>query len=574
MKGKFEFTIQKRMTAVILFFLAALAVLSGRLFLLQIVYYDDYVAVSIKEHPAFAEAASDRGTIYAQDKNGNLIPLALDRIYKTLVLSPRAISDKEAAISFLTANFSLSREEIETHLQVENDPYEVLVRKLDSEKIDQLTEQYPPGIFFEDDKRRFYPHGTLASHVLGFVGQDAEAADEGKYGLERFYNDELAGNKDLFSSGVTNSGFFMALGRRIFRPPQSGARLILTLDYNIQATAEEVLEVLRKKWGASSGEVLVLDPKTGQILALAGSPHFDPGEFSREKDFSVFLNSAVELSYELGSVMKPMTMAAGIEEKLVSPTSTYEDTGEVKIGGYRIKNFDGNAYHVQTMTQVLEKSLNTGAVYVGRLLGKERQLSYLRKFGFGAKTGIDLPGEVQGNLSNLDAGRDIDFATASFGQGIAITPLQLAVAMGALGNGGVRMKPYIVKKIIDDSGNEIEKAPVPLGQAISKETAEKISQILVSAVRNGFENRAGIKGYFVAGKTGTAQIPKQDGKGYSDKVIHTFVGYAPAFDPRFLVLLQLNEPTGNRFASNTLTPAFHDLAEYILNYYEVPTDEK
>ena len=246
----------------------------------------------------------------------------------------------------------------------------------------------------------------------------------------------------------------------------------------------------------------------------------------------------------------------------------------IKIDCDEIKNFDGKAYGRQTMTQVLEKSLNTGVAYVAKLLGQKRQYDYLRRFGFGEKSGIELPGEVPGNLTNLDSGREIDFITASFGQGFAIMPLQLAFAVGSVANGGNLMKPIIVEKIVDDSGNTVERKPEIRRRTFSAASAETLTKMLVSVVRVGYENRAGVKGYFVAGKTGTAQIPNRTGHGYSDKVIHTFVGYAPAFHPRFLVVLQLNEPQGNRFASNTLTSSFHDLAEYILNYYESPPDEK
>ena len=226
------------------------------------------------------------------------------------------------------------------------------------------------------------------------------------------------------------------------------------------------------------------------------------------------------------------------------------------------------------MTQVLEQSLNTGAVYVGNLLGKEKFKINLKKFGFGEKTGIDLPGEVAGSISNLSSLRDIDYATASFGQGISVTPLQLAMAVSAIANEGKLMKPYIVDKIIDESGAEIKNQPEIKREVMRKETAEILTKMLVSVVRIGYDNRAGVKGYFVAGKTGTAQVPKSDGRGYSDKVTHSFVGFAPAFNPRFLIFIQLNEPSGNRFAANTLPASFRNLAEYILNYYEVPPDEK
>ena len=282
----------------------------------------------------------------------------------------------------------------------------------------------------------------------------------------------------------------------------------------------------------------------------------------------------VDSQFELGSVFKPITMAAGLNEGVVKPDTTYFDIGSVKLGNSVIKNFDGKSNKTQTMTQVLEKSLNTGAVYVEQLLGQERFLEYVKRFGFGEKTGVDFPNEISGSIANLENGRDLEYATASFGQGIAVTPLQMALSLAAVANGGVMMRPYIVEKIIDDAGNERVFGPEKKGAVITKEAAESLTKMLVSTVRNGYENRAGVKGYFVAGKTGTAQIPLKDRRGYSQDVIHTFVGFAPAFRSKFLALLQLNRPQGNRFASNTMTPAFRDLAEFILNYYEVPPDEK
>lgn len=373
---------------------------------------------------------------------------------------------------------------------------------------------------------------------------------------------------------ASNENFWAAIGNRIVHPPARGSDAVLTVDINIQKKAEEVLEAAYKKWSPRSAALLVTDPATGKILALSGLPTFHPGEFSKEKDFSVFLNPLAEASYEPGSVVKPITLASALEEGKIKPEMTYEDVGFARIGSHTIKNFDGKAYGIQTMSQILEKSLNVGAVFVSRLLGQEKQYDYLKRFGFGKKTGVDLPGEITGNITNLEQGREIDFASASFGQGIAVTPLQLASAIGAIANHGNTVKPFVVEKIIDNSGNETKKEPEIIRRVVSEKTAEEITKMLVSVVRNGFENRAGVKGYFVAGKTGTAQIPRRDGRGYSNQVVHTFVGYAPAFKPRFLILLQLNEPAGNRFASNTLTPAFHDLTEYILNYYEVPPDEK
>lgn len=541
--------------------------------MLQVVYHSEYRALAARQHRLTREIVSNRGTIYAREKDDTFVPLTLNNIEKGLAASPKLIKEPAKAADLLAQELGIDEEELLRKLSNQESLYAVIAKKVAPKKAEELASKLPQGLFFEEKIKRAYPHGSFASNVMGFVSKESDR-EEGRYGLEKFYETSLSGKEGFFEGAKSASGFWVALGKRIISPPQNGSSLFLTVDYNIQFKAEEVLDRAKEKWGADSGALLVLDPKTGKILAMAARPSFDANAYSKEKDFSVFLNPLVESMFELGSVLKPITMVSALEAGVVRPDSTYEDSGEVKIGGYSVKNFDGKAYHRQTMTQVIEKSLNTGAVYVARLLEKDRHLEYLRRFGFGEKTGVDLPGELAGDISNLKAGRDIEFATASFGQGIAITPLQLAQAIGAIANGGKLMQPYIVEKIVNDSGNEVKKEPKMIRQVITKERAEEVTKMLVSTVRNSFENRAQIKGYFVAGKTGTAQIPSKDGRGYSDRVIHTFVGYAPAFNPRFLVLLQLNEPQGNRFAANTLTPAFHDLAEYILNYYEVPPDEK
>jgi len=540
---------------------------------MQILYYEQYRDLALRQQKLIKKILPERGLIYAQRKDGSLIPLVLNRTEKILTASPKIVKDAERSITILSQSLDLSSDELRDKLSRKDDLYEIIAKRLDPQKAEELIKILPAGFFLEDEQRRVYPHGTFACHLIGFVSKEADS-DKGRYGLERFYENVLSGKSGIFEGIKSATGFWIALGKRIINPPKNGSSLVLTLNYDIQLKAEEILSRVSDKWTAVQGHLLVIDPKSGKVLALVSRPAFDPNEFSKEKNYSVFLNPAVEGIFELGSVMKPIVMAGGLEEKLITPQSTYEDTGEVRIGGYTIRNFDGRAYKIQTMTQVLEKSLNTGAVYVSRLLGKDRHLEYIKRFGFGDKTGIDFPGENAGNISNLESRRDIDFATASFGQGIAVSPIQMAMAIAAIANEGKLMKPYVVEKVIDDSGSETKIEPKTVRQVISKETAENLTKMLVSAVRNGFENKAGVKGYFVAGKTGTAQIPRKDGRGYSDKVIHTFIGYAPAFNPRFLIYLQLNEPKGNRFAANTLTPAFHDLAEYILNYYEVPPDEK
>jgi len=565
--------IEKRITWVLFFFFSITAILVGRLFIVQIVAHEEYLQNADKQQGVRGEISTPRGSILAVDSKGAEIPLASNRKYKNLIVAPNRVKNPDEVVRVLSEEFSIPSEEILARIGKKDDPYEILAKKLSpSEEAEERVRKLD-GVFFEDDVKRVYPHDSLGSRFIGFVA-GGEERDEGKYGLERAYDARLDGEEGFFTGVQDAKGFFLALGRKIARPGKAGSDIVLTVDYNIQVKAREVLEKSKEKWSAPSGIVIVVEPSTGRILAMDALPAYNLNEFNKEKDLSVFQNPAVESVYELGSVMKTVTMAAGVEEKKVTPEATYTDYGAVKVLDREIKNFDGKARGVQTMSQVLEKSLNTGAVYVARLLGREKQKEYFENFGFGEKSGIDLPGELAGNMTNIEKGYDVEYATASFGQGIAVTPLQMAMAVGAIANNGKLMRPYIVEEVRDKEGNvTMKNEPQVRRSVISPETSQTLTKMLVSVVRNGFEKRASVKGYFIAGKTGTAQVPRRDGKGYSEESIHTLIGYAPAFEPKFLIYIQLNEPKGNRFAANTLTPAFYDLAEYMLNYYEVPPDE-
>ncbi len=572
-KKTLDVQLKKRINWMFVIFAVLFLGLIGRFFLLQIVQHRAYLDLAARQQTNVRESTPERGSIFMTDKTGQLAPLAENRVYKTLIVSPKLVADTEGTASFLAEMFGLDKNELVKRFSDKNDEYEVVAKKVEPDIADTISAKQMAGVFFQEEKLRFYPHTTLASQLVGFVSREKNA-EEGKYGIEQTYEQQLAGNGGAKKNATNASDFLSMLGRSIIHPAQNGADVYTTIDYNIQLKTEEILANIQKKWQAPSGLAIVMEPKTGRILALANLPSFDPNNFSKEKNFSVFLNNTIQATYELGSVMKPVIMSAALEEHIVSPTTTYNDTGAAQFGSYTIRNFDEQAHGVQTMTQVIEKSLNTGMVFVSRLLGKEKELDYLKKFGFGQKTGIDLTGEVSGNITRLNDMRDIDFATAAFGQGISVTPLQVATAIGAIANHGVLMQPYVIDRIVDDSGNVAAKNPAEARRVISRDTAEQMTKMMIGVVRNSFENKAAIKGYFIAGKTGTAQIAIPGGKGYSDKVIHTFVGYAPAFDPQFLILLELVDPIGNKFAANTLTPAFHDLAQFILNYYEIPPDEK
>lgn len=492
--------------------------------------------------------ASERGEIFLQDRFAARTPLAMNKDFYTITADPRHVADKEASARSLSEILGVPYESVMTKLSKENDPYEVLATKVASEVAERIMKFELAGIHFEATRGRYYPYQRMASHITGFLGV-REDVRVGQYGLEGFYDDALGGGGDV-------------------------EKLILSVDPNVQFKAEEALRHVIEKWEASAGSAIVMDPTTGKILAMANYPEFDPNEYAKTENASFFVNTSVSGQFELGSVFKPIVMSVGVNEKAVTPDTTYEDTGQVSISGYTIRNFDGKAHGVKTMTEVLESSLNTGLVFVQQKIPKETMRTYIAQFGFGAKTGIDLQGEAKGDVSNLRKDKDLEFATAAFGQGISMTPLQMITAFSAIANKGVLMRPEIVDKKAMRSGEEIAVEPAAVRQVITPDTASALTKMLVSTVENGYD-KAKIKGYFVAGKTGTAEIPDQaTGKYLTDETLHTFVGYAPAYHPRFTVLIKIDKPKGVRFASSSLAPVFAEVMSYLLTYYEVPPDLK
>ena len=370
--------------------------------------------------------------------------------------------------------------------------------------------------------------------------------------------------KNLISGSNSLSG-----GNNTFNRPSD---IVLTIDKNIQAYTEDKLESVLKKWDARGGTIIVQDPNTGKILAMADKPTFDPNNYS-DYPTALFLNKGVQEVFEPGSSYKPITMAMGLDLAKVTPQTTFTDEGFIKAAEYTIRNFSNKVFGLQTMSQVLEKSINTGAMFVENSVGDDNFLNYTINTGFGQRTGIDLPGEVNGDITNLYSGRKINYLTASFGQGIAVTPIQLINAYSAIANGGKLMRPYVVEKIVKEGGEETVTKPEIISIPFSKKTSDKLKTMLVGVVDNGFD-KAKIKGYDIAGKTGTAQIP--DGKGgYDEKeFIHDFLGFAPGLDPKFVILIKMDRPKGIQFAADSLSPTFREVAQFLINYYKIPPTRK
>ena len=559
-----------RVTWLFAFFLLLALTTVVRLVYLQILSHDDLSAKAEDQREFSSVLKAERGKIFLIDKFGNSSQLATNGSEYLVYAVPKDIENKEDFAKKISELLGVDYEVLLARVSKEEDPYEPIKQTITEEQKIEVDKLGLSGIGFRESKGRIYPSGALASHVSGFLSTK-KAKGIGQYGIEEFYNTELSGKegfvsgqKDSLGTNIIdeNAQSFLAIG---------GDYIFLSLDPNVQFKIEDELKKAVEKWNAESGSVIVMETSTGRILGMANYPNFDPNRYSSIDDIDVFRNKSVSSQYEPGSVIKPITMAMGIDEGVITENTKYEDKGFLSISGYTIRNYDGKVHGENTMTEVLVKSLNTGTVFVAEKIPKDKFLEYIQNFGFGTKTGVDLPVEAKGDIRNLVTQREINFATASFGQGIAVTPLQMISAISAIANDGVLVKPHVVDQIFHANGSKEYVESEEVRRVISEETAETVQKMLVSVVENGFD-RAKIPGYFVAGKTGTAQIPSSDGKGYSEETIHSFVGFAPAYDSRFSLLMKLEKPQDIRFASETLTTPFRDIMTYLLNYYEVTPD--
>lgn len=435
------------------------------------------------------------------------------------------------------------------------------------------------GIGYTPESYRTYLEGSVASQLLGFVSYDkseknGESGKHGSYGLEGYFDNELFGKFGSVKSERGAGGLVIAQDRE-YKVQQDGYDLVLTIDRNVQFFIDKVVKEGGPKYNAESASILVLDPATGAIVAMASWPDFNPNKYNEVKDSNVFNNPIIFDQYEPGSVFKAVTMAGALDKGAVNPDTTYNDPGKMMIEGWPkpIANSDYatfGAHGKTTMIQVLEKSLNTGSIFAMRSIGPAVFAEYVKNFGFGVKTGIELEGEASGNISGITAKkiRPISAANASFGQGLSVTPLQMALAFGALANGGKLMKPYIVKEVRDSDVKIISQAePKVIRQVISESTSALIKGMLVKVVENGHSKRAQVAGYYIAGKTGTAQVAEKGG--YGKKLNHTFVGFAPVDNPRFVILVKLYNPSAV-YAESTAVPMAHQIIEFLLNYWQVP----
>lgn len=564
----------KRIVILTVFLFLAFLIIIGRLFFLQVVSGSYYQSLGNDQHSLFSKLPQNRGEIKITDQFAPEGFLVATNVKKDLLFAvPKNISNTEELAGKLAPILGLETQDLVQRMADKSKNYVVLKRQLTDEQEKSIKDLKVSGLGFDPEIIRYYPEKNFLSHVLGFVGYKNNDR-LGLYGLEKSLETQLAGNSGSLLQDKDVGGAWIFGGKREMVPAKDGDNLILTIDRSIQYKAETILNEAVTKNLADSGCIIVMNPKTGAVLAMASFPSFDPNLYSKVEDPSVFNNIATIGNYEPGSIFKAITMAASINEGKVGPDTTYYDSGEVNIDGYTIKNSDNKAHGQQTMTQVLEESLNTGVIFAKEKIGNQKFMSYIKKFGFGKKTGIDLT-EASGNLENLKYNIAVNYDTASFGQGLSVTPIQMVQAFSAFANGGVMVRPYIVQARISSDGGTVETKPEFSEQVISPTTAGTIGGMLVNVVENGHGKRAKVKGYYVAGKTGTAQVPKKDGKGYEENNnIGSFIGFAPVEDPKFVAIVRINHPRTVQFAESTAAPAFGELAQFILNYYNVPPTRK
>ena len=534
----------------------------GQLFRWQVLEYDHLLGLAKAEHNWYTEIAPLRGTI--RDRNGHI--LALDTFEFEITAAPPMIANPEEVADRLAPLLDQPRDQVLEWLK-SGQPHVRLARRVPQQVGETIESWGLSGIRVEPRPKRVCAENDLAAHVLGFVNE----TNNGYYGVEGYYNQILKGQAGEGQGERDPVGNYIPIGFYRLAPPQNGRDLVLTIDRTIQHMVEEELEKAIARYGAESGTIIVMEPKTGSILAMASFPSYDPNRFA-DTPAELFVNPSVSAHYEPGSVFKIITMAAGLDASVITPQSTFYDSGSIEVGGRTIMNWDRRGHGLVTMTDVLAQSLNVGAAYVSTTLGRDRFYTYVRRFGFGRITEVDLASEGPGRLRLPGDGEwhESDLGTNSFGQGMAVTPLQMITAVAAVANDGLMIKPHVLEKIID--GQHVTPIqPVAVRRVISPQMAEQLTWMLIEAVQQETD-LAAVPGYKIAGKTGTAQVPIPGGY-HPTWTVASFIGYAPPENPAFIVLVTIDKPAVEPWGSKVAAPVFKAVAEQLFILLGIPPDE-
>ena len=561
-------SMQKRLAWFLTMTIVGLFVLAGRVAWIQ---FGEGQRLSARVHEQVSESRlvhSPRGTIY--DRNGQ--QMAVSRLNKSLYADPQEVKDADELARLLAPVLGMTQADIKERMQ-ESARFSWIKRTLEPEaakavaqliKENQLT-----GLGFIEESKRYYPNDNLAAQVLGFVGTD----DVGLEGLEMSLDKEIKGQtrKQLVETDSEGTPIFQSIFS--FIPEKQGRSIYLTIDSNIQYIVERALDAAMAKTGARAATVVIMQPKTGEILAMASRPTYNPNQFGSFNP-DTWKNLAVSAVYEPGSTFKSIIAAAALEEGKVRPDERFVDKGYVEVSGRRIKNWSDESYGNVSFIEIIKSSINTGFVEIGLRLGAAKLINYARIFGFGHITGIELPGEVEGLLFDPQEMRDSDTATMSIGQSIAVTPLQLTAAVAAIANDGVLLKPRIVKEYRNEDGTQAELfEPVVVRQVIRPETARTLKYMLEKVVSEGGGKLAAVKGYRFAGKTGTAEKLNPNGGYLAGHYIASFAGFGPVDDPQVAALIVLDDPSGIYYGGTIAAPVFNDIMTQVMRVMNIPPDD-
>lgn len=538
----------------------------ARLFYWQVVKAEELSALGQRQYGVNITISPQRGIIKTSDG----FPIAGNKVTYLVFANPKEVKDIGETSAILASILDVDQASVSSQLSL--DRFWVKIKSgIDLETKEKIDKLNLTGIGFDKEYERFYPEASMAAHLLGFVGNDAEGKDKGYFGIEGYY-DRLLKGKEGVAIQVHD-----AFGRPILAKMNNssgavdGDNLILSIDRSIQFIAEKRLKEGIERYGAQSGMVGIMDPKTGQILAMASFPAFDPRSY-QEYDDSLYKNSFISDLYEPGSTFKPLVMSAALHSKVVTPqTRCNICAGPVSVSGYEIHTWNDKYYKDINMIDTILHSDNTGMVFTAQKLGLDRMLSYLGSFGIGQNTGIDLQGEVSAEFKPKNEWYAVDLATTGFGQGISVTPIEILSGIATIANEGKRMEPHVVAGV-EGSDGSIVKIPSKLIETpIDSQTAKVMTEIMINAVNKGEASWARLKGYRIAGKTGTASIPIE-GHYDPNHTIASFVGFAPADEPKFAMLVVLNRPQTSIYGAETAAPIFFKIAKSVLEYYGIPPE--
>ncbi|HTH92863.1 MAG TPA: penicillin-binding protein 2 [Candidatus Paceibacterota bacterium] len=550
-------------------FLGALIVV--RLFYLQIIHVGDYRQRAERQYVTPSTNIFDRGTIYFTSKDGTTVAAATVQDGFKAAVRPSEVVDPQKAFDEINAIIPVDQASFLASVAKKQDPYEEVAQHLSPDQGAALSADKIPGLTLYADKWRYYPGGSLAAKAIGFVSFKGNNL-VGNYGLEQYYNDVLSRSNSQFYVNFF-AEIFANIQSSIFKNNTSTGDVVTSIEPTVQAQLEQTVAGIQQKWSSQSVGAIVMDPYTGEIIAMAQVPSFDLNNYSGQSDVGIYSNPLVQSDFEMGSIIKPLIMGAAIENHVVTPQTTYNDQGFVVVNNAKISNFDkvGRGPGT-TMQTVLNDSLNTGMIYVEQHMGNALFKQYIDKYELGQKTGIDLPGEVSGLMSSLKGNNNVNFATAAFGQGIATTPISIVRSWSLLANGGYLVTPHLATAIDQEDGTvktlTYPKSPEPL---LSPQTLATMTTMLTHVVDDGYHR--GQAHYTVAAKTGTAQIAMPGGAGYyNDRNLHSMIGFFPATNPRFMLYFYNYYPKNILYSIQTLGDPFFNMIQFLENYYSIPPD--